>query len=95
MTQAMRTQIASIAILLTIGSTAVAWDGVDANSGASVEIERGNLVRSGEEIQVYDNETGEYHDVTVESIDRAGSTVEVEVYDHDAGENRTLEMDSE
>jgi hypothetical protein len=86
--------IALIAVGLVAGlSSASAWDGTDTESGASVEIEGGNLVREGNEIQVYDHEAGEYRDVTVESIERSGSSVEVEVYDSDAGEYRTLEME--
>jgi hypothetical protein len=86
--------IALVVASLVAGlSSASAWDGTDTESGASVEIEGGNLVREGNEIQVYDHEAGEYRDVTVESIERSGSSVEVEVYDTEAGEYRTLEMD--
>ena len=75
-------------------SSASAWDGTDTDSGASVEIDSGNLVREGNEIEVYDHEAGEYRDVTVESIERSGSSVEVEVYDTEASEYRTFEMEN-
>ena len=81
-------------LLLTIGSAA-AWDGVDAESGDSVEIERGNLVREGRDIEVYDYGSGEYRDVTVEDINRSGSSIEIEVYDNDSGEYRTFEMEDD
>lgn len=66
---------------------------IDYESGSDVEIERGNLVRSGSDIEFYDYGTGSYHSGTVDSINRFGGSVEVEVYDHDTGEYRTLEMD--
>lgn len=75
--------------------TAIAWDGYDYDKGSSVEIEKGNLVREGQEIEIYDYGTGEYKNVEVQSITGSGSGVEVEVYDSDTGENRTLDMDRE
>lgn len=83
-----------LAVVLAAGP-ALSWDGYDADSGASIEIEKGNLVRSGRDIEIYDYDAGEYRDVTVESIRDRGSTVEVEVYDHDSGEYRILEMDQD
>lgn len=80
-------------IVMSIACTCFAWDGYDYSNGTFVEIESGNLVRSGNEIEVFDYSTGQYHDVTVDSIERYGSTVEVEVYDYSTGEYRTLEMD--
>lgn len=79
--------------LLLLPIAAMAWDGYDSESGSSVEIGQGNLVRPGESIEVYDYDSGEYRDVDVESIQRYGSTVEVEVYDHESGEYRTFEME--
>ena len=79
--------------LVLAPSAAYCWDGTDASSGEAVEIGTGNLVRSGRDIEIYDHGIGEYRDVTVESIQRYGSSVEVEVYDHESGEYRTLEME--
>ena len=76
-------------------SASQAWDGVDTDSGASIEIGKGNLVRQGRDIEIYDSDAGEYRDVTVESIQRFGSTVEIEVYDNDSGEYRTFEMEDD
>ncbi len=73
--------------------SALAWDGYDYGNGSFVEIEKGNLVRSGEDIQIFDYSAGEYKNVTVESIDGHGSNVEVNVIDPESGEYRTLEMD--
>ena len=73
--------------------SALAWDGYDSESGASVEIESGNLVRPGETIEFYYHDSGEYRSADVESISRYGSSVQVEVYDYDSGEYRTLEME--
>lgn len=73
--------------------TASAWDGYDYDSSSYIEIDKGNLVRSGEEIEYYDSDDGDYKYADVESITRYGNAVEVEVYDHDTGEYRTFEMD--
>lgn len=70
-----------------------AWDGYDHERGAPVEIERGNLVRPGQDIEIYDYSDGTYKDVEVQSIHGTGSGAEVEVYDHSTGEYRTLDMD--
>ena len=70
-----------------------AWDGYDYDSGSFVEIEEGNLVREGLDIEIYDYNDGTYKDVEVESISDYGGTVEVEVYDYDTGEYRTFEME--
>jgi hypothetical protein len=72
---------------------AFAWDGYDYEEGNYIEIEEGNLVREGEEIEIYDYSDGEYKYVTVEEIDSYGGTTEVEVYDYETGEYRTFEME--
>jgi hypothetical protein len=76
-------------------SPAWAWDGVDTSSGENIEIGRGNLVRAGRDIEIYDQGSGEYRDVEVQSIRRYGSSVEIEAYDPESGEYRTFEMDAE
>lgn len=78
---------------LIIPAAAGAWDGYDSESGSAVEIGKGNLVRPGQSIEVYDYGNGEYRDVEVQSIQRYGSTVDVEVYDYESGEYRTFEME--
>lgn len=80
-------------VFLLLSTVAVAWDGYDSDTGESVEIGSGNLVRAGETVEIYDYEDGTYKDVDVESVTRYGSSVEVEVYDYESGEYRTLEMD--
>ncbi len=82
-----------ITLFLIVSSSAFTWNGYDYEKGAYVEIDKGNLVRSGHDIETYDYSTGEYKDVEVESVHDSGSTVEVEVYDYNTGEHRTLEMD--
>ena len=47
-------------VLLLTSSNTIAWDGYDYNTGSYIEIGSGNLVRSGNELEVYDYETGEY-----------------------------------
>lgn len=89
--------VCAVAFILAVMcvSTAYAWDGYDYESGADVEIEKGNLVRSGNDIEVYDYNDGEYKDVEVQNIVRSGNSVEVEVYDYGTGEYRMFDMDGE
>ncbi|WP_419693507.1 DUF5334 family protein [Mesorhizobium muleiense] len=47
----------------------------------------------GRDIEIYDWDTGDYHDVTVEDMRSSGSGTEVEVYDHESGDYRTLDME--
>lgn len=44
--------------LSAMSFTAIAWDGYDLETGANIEIERGNRVRSGSEIEFYDFDAG-------------------------------------
>lgn len=87
----MKTLLAIVFMLSAV--PAFAWDGYDYDKGAYVEIGKGNLVRPGQDIEIYDYGSGEYKDVEVESVTGTGAGAEVEVYDHDTGEYRTLEMD--
>lgn len=80
---------------MLMAGNALAWDGYDYNSGSYVEIEKGNLVRPGREIEFYDYGTGEYRHGSVETITNRGSSVEVEVYDQQTGEYRTFDMDKD
>ena len=75
-----------ILILLSFSSFSLAWDGTD-DEGNSIEINSGNLVRSGSDIEVEVN--GETKTYEVESV----SSGEVEVYDYDSGEYKTFDMD--
>jgi hypothetical protein len=79
--------------LFSIPITSLAWDGYDYESGNYVEIEKGNLVREGEEIEYYDYQSGEYKYGEVQDIQSSGSGAEVEVYDYESGEYRTFDMD--
>jgi hypothetical protein len=77
---------------LLFTSALFAWDGYDYSRGTYVEIDRGNLVREGEDIEFYDYQNGySYGEVT--GVSGYGSSVEVEVYDYNTGEYRTFDMD--
>lgn len=80
-------------LLIVSPLTAQAWGGYDYDSGSFIEIEKGNLVRPGREIEYFDYGSGQYRYGTVESMNRYGSTVEVEIYDHQGRGHRTFEMD--
>lgn len=82
-----------VLLVALMAGSSYAWDGYDQEKGTSIEIEKGNLVRSGEEIEYYDHGSGEYRNGAVDSIQRFGSTIEVEVTDSESGEVRTFEME--
>ena len=85
----------SICFACLFAAACLAWDGYDWDSGSYVEIGKGNLVRSGRDIEIYDYGDGRYKDVEVQSIRKTYSgKVEVEVYDPQSHKTRTLEMDS-
>ena len=73
----------------------LAWDGYDYDNNAYIEIGPDNLVRSGNDIEIYDHADGEYKNVEIQDIYTFGGTVTIEAYDYDSGENRTFEMESE
>lgn len=87
----MRITLAIAAAL--IATPCLAWDGYDYDAGAHIEIDKGNLVRSGETIEIFDYDSGEYRDVDVESVESNGDGATVEVYDPTSNEYRTFEMD--
>ena len=78
-----------ILTLFIINTPVFSWDGYDYDTGNYIEIEKGNLVRAGNDIEIYDYSTGTYKDVEVQSV----SSDEVEVYDYETGEYRTFDMD--
>jgi hypothetical protein len=91
----MRTRFLFAALTASLVSAeAFAWDGTNTTTGSSVEIERGQLVRSGRTIEVYDSERG-YKEYDVDSIRRYGRSVEIEATDTETGESATLEMDGD
>lgn len=79
--------------IVCLSSPVLAWDGYDWDSGNYVEIESGNLVREGRDIEIYDWETNDYHDVEVIDMRDTYDGVELEVYDYDTGEYRYLDME--
>jgi len=83
----------NVLLIALVSLAAEAWDGYDYETGSYVEIEKGNLVRPGRDIEIYDYGTGEYRDVEVQSITGSGSGAEVEVYDYNTGEYRTFDME--
>ena len=85
--------LASLALCVS-SSVAMGWDGYDLETGTFVEIERGNLVREGREIEVHEYGEG-YKQFQVEAINETGSSVELEVMDLETGELRTFEMDQD
>lgn len=88
------TLLLALLIVSVACTQAFAWDGTNTTTGTTVEIERGQLVRSGRTIEVYDSERG-YKDYDVDSIRRYGRSVEIEATDTETGESTTLEMDGD
>lgn len=87
-------RISAIAVMVLFAPPSLsAWDGYDTETGDLVTIEKGNLVRTGNEIEIYDGADGEYRTITVEDINDIGVGVEIETYDYETGEYRTFEME--
>lgn len=58
-----------------------------------IDIEKGNKVRSGSEIEIFDYKDSSYKNVEVLGINRGiGDTAEIEIYDHSDNSYRILEM---
>lgn len=89
-----RSLMIAVLIVSVADTQAFAWDGTNTTTGSTVEIERGQLVRSGRTIEVYDSDQG-YKEYDVDSIRRSGRTVEIEATDTETGESTTLEMDGD
>jgi hypothetical protein len=56
----MKRLLATSLIVVSASFPAIAWDGYDYENGTYVQIERGNLVRTGRDIEFYDWSAGEY-----------------------------------
>lgn len=82
-------KLVCIFLLLVSSVMAGAWDGYDCCSMEVVEIGRGNLVRTGKEIEVYHWDDGSYHCEEVQGM--CGN--EPETYDYEDGEYHYYEMD--
>jgi hypothetical protein len=88
-----RTKLLVATMILILPGVATAWEGQESDTGDLIEIESGNLVRSGEGIEVYNYDEGTYDFYEVEQVNRYGGQVEIEVYDYKAGEYKTLIME--
>lgn len=92
----MNSKLGSLMLTIAFASApALSWEGVELESGNSIEIEEGNLVRTGETIDYFDWDEDEYRTVTIDDISRYGDTVEIEATDDETGETVTLEMEDE
>ena len=67
-------------------------EGYDWNTSNYVEIDATSITE-GDTATMYDYDTGDYHDISVESVDRYGLSVEAEVYDYTTSEYRTLDLE--
>ena len=75
-----------IAFVLLFPNISNGWEGVDLDTGNDVEIERGNLVRRGNDIEIYDYGDNSYKDVEVTGIYRDNDSVIIDIYDYENGE---------
>lgn len=75
-------------IFCFIISPAFALDGYNYETGDYIEIDKGQLVRTGEEIEIYNYSTGEYEYKEVNNI--YNNTIET--YDYETGEYETFDM---
>ena len=87
--------IIAVLVCFSFSVTSLAWEGYDREKGEFVEIEEGNLVRAGEQIDVFNWSKGEYQQVVVEDVTDVGLSIEVEVYDPETGESTVYDMDKD
>jgi len=80
-------------ILTIIPTLTFAWDGFDYNNAKFVDIEKGSVVREGNDIEIFDWGDGTYKDVEVQSVDSYGGTTEVEYIDPDSGETEPIDWE--
>jgi hypothetical protein len=92
LTKSVKNKIALCICINLFMPAAYSWDGTD-NQGKFISIESDNLVRQGNDIEIYEYETGQYKDVSVEGINSFGLSTEIEVYDWNGGGYRNFEMD--
>lgn len=85
-------KIATVILVISSSINCYAWDGFDYDSSTFIEIEKGNLVREGSDIEFYDYSDG-YKTGTVDSITKIGSRLEIEITEDQTGSSRTFEMD--
>ena len=83
---------AFLILSLFAATAASAWDGTDTGTGNIIEIEKGQTVRQGHEVEFFDYGSGSYRSLDVDSARKSGSNVEVEGTDS-SGNAITLEMD--
>lgn len=81
---------ALVLALVLLAAPAFAWDGYDWKNGSFVDVEKGNRVRPGRDIEYFDYGAGRYRTGEVESVDRRGN---LEVRDGETGELREFDMD--
>ncbi len=70
-------------------SPAFAWNGYNLETGSFIEIYKGQLVRAGAEIEIFNYSTGEYEYREVDYVD--DNTIET--FDYETGKYETFYMD--
>lgn len=82
-----------ILAIILFTSVCFGWSRYDWENHSYVDIEKGNKVRSGSEIEIFDYKDSRYKNVEVLGINRGiGSSTEIEIYDHSDNSYRILEM---
>lgn len=70
-------------------SPAFAWDGYNLETGEFINIDKDQLIRPGEEIEMFNYSTGEYEYREVDYVDDYA----IETFDYETGEYETFYMD--
>jgi len=76
----MRIAIIVLVAVVWASSACYGWDGYDWNKGEFVEVGKGNLVRTGNDIEVYHWGGAGYQDETVTDISHSGDVTTVDAY---------------
>jgi pyruvate/2-oxoglutarate/acetoin dehydrogenase E1 component len=87
-------RIAIILLIFTFFSkNLLAWSGYDNDNNTTIEIGKGEMVREGLTITIFDWSTDEYHDVDVIVMEESFNGIRMEVYDTQTKKTRFFEME--
>lgn len=78
--------------LLTTTPAHADWAGHDWIKGVDVSIDDDDLLRVGNEVEVYDGADGKYKDMNIENIKEDPEKTTLKVYDKERGEYRVFEI---
>ncbi len=81
------------ASLILASMPALAWDGVNIDTGSTISVEDGTAISEGANIPIIDGETNVKRNVTISAISQTDSAIEIAVVDDTSGKIETYDFD--